>query len=107
MLNIIDPHARNRKKVGLKLRCMKVNKELTALCRRFAAAGLKVTERIRDNYRGAIVRSIATDSCKIKFIKSDSPKIYTVSDHYMMITGLCPYVVTISIYNDILELIIE
>ena len=86
---------------------MKVNKQLTALCRRFAAAGLKVTERRRDNYRGAIVRSIATDSCQIKFIKSDSPKIYTVSDHYMMITGFCPYVVTISIYNDILELIIE
>ena len=86
---------------------MKVNRQLTALCRRFAAVGLRVTERRRDNYLCTIVRSIATDSCHIKFIKSDSPKIYTVSDHYMMITGLCPYVVTISIYNDILELIIE
>ena len=86
---------------------MKVNKKLTALCRRFAAAGLKVTERRRDTYRETVERSVACDHWHTKFTKAYRPTIRTVGREYMLITGFGAYVVTISIYNDILELIIE
>ena len=86
---------------------MKVNKQLTALCRRFAAAGLRVTERRRDTYRETVERSVACDHWHAKFKKAYRPTIHTVGHEYMLITGLGAYVATISIYNDILELIIE
>lgn len=86
---------------------MKVNKQLTALCRRFAAAGLKVTERRRDTYRETVERSVACDNWHVKFVESNRPEIHTLRDDCMLITGFGAYVVTISIYNDILELIIE
>ena len=86
---------------------MKVNKQLTALCRRFAAAGLKVTERRRDTYRETVERSVACDHWHAKFTKAYRPTIRTVGHEYMLITGLGAYVATISIYNAILELIIE
>ena len=86
---------------------MKVNRQLTALCRRFAAAGLKVTERRRDTYRETVERSVACDHWHAKFTKTYRPTIHTVGYEYMLITGFGAYVATISIYNDILELIIE
>ena len=86
---------------------MKVNRQLTALCRRFAAAGLRVTERRRDTYRETVERSIACDNWHVKFTKAHRPRIHTVGLEYMLITGFGAYVVKISIYNDNLELIIE
>ena len=85
---------------------MRVNRQLTYLCRRFAAAGLRVTERRRDTYRETVERSVACDHWHAKFTKAYRPMIRIVGHEYMLITGFGAYVVKISIYNDNLELII-
>ena len=86
---------------------MRVNRELTALCRRFAAAGLRVTERRRDTYRETVERSVACDHWHAKFTRSNKPEILVYGEDYVIVGGFANYVATISIYNDILELIIN
>ena len=86
---------------------MRVNRQLTSLCRRFAASGLKVTERRRDTYRETVERSVACDHWHVKFTRSNKPEILVYGEDYVIVGGFANYVVTISIYNDILELIIN
>ena len=86
---------------------MKVNKELTALCRRFAAAGLRVTERRDDYARGWRNRNIACDTFHIKFCNAKEPRINTFGNNYISIKGFHDCDVCISIFADNLELIIE
>ena len=86
---------------------MKVNKELTALCRRFAAAGLRVTERRGHCGHDRIVRNIACDTFHVKFCNAKDPRIYTIGDYYITVKGFHDCDVCISIFGDNLELIIE
>ena len=86
---------------------MKVNKELTALCRRFAAAGLLVTERRGHCGQDRIVRNIACDTFHIKFCNAKDPRICTIGNVYITVKGFNDCDVCISIFADNLELIIE
>ena len=86
---------------------MKVNKELTALCRRFAAAGLRVTERRGHCGHDRIVRNIACDTFHVKFCNAKDPRIGTFGKNYISIKGFYDCDVCISIFADNLELIIE
>ena len=85
---------------------MKVNKELTALCRRFAAAGLRVTERRRDTYRETVERNIVSESFCVRFLEFTRPKLEVIGNDYITVQTTC-FNACISIHNDILELIIE
>ena len=86
---------------------MKVNKELTAICRRFAAAGLRVTERRGHCGQDRIVRNIACDTFHIKFRNAKDPRIGTFGKNYISVKGFNDCDVCISIFADNLELIIE
>ena len=86
---------------------MKVNKQLTALCRRFAAAGLKVTERRDDYARGWRNRNIACDHWRVDFLNAKEPRIGTIGKHFLTVRKFADCEILISIYNDNLELIIE
>jgi hypothetical protein len=86
---------------------MKVNRQLTALCRRFAAAGLRVTERRDDYARGWRNRNIACDHWRIDFLNAREPRICTIGSNYVTVKGLHDCDVCISIFAGNLELIIE
>ena len=86
---------------------MKVNKQLTALCRRFAAAGLKVTERRGNCQHVHIVRNIECDHWRIEFLNAREPRIGTIGRHFLTVRKFADCEILISIYNDNLELIIE
>ena len=86
---------------------MRVNRELTALCRRFAAAGLRVTERRGHCGQDRIVRNIACDHWRIEFINANEPRIGTIGKHYLTVRKFAECEILVSIYNDQLELIIE
>ena len=86
---------------------MKVNKKLTVLCRRFAAAGLKITERRDDYARGCRNRNIACDHWRIDFLNAKEPRIVTIGSHFLTVRNFAECEILISIYNDNLELIIE
>ena len=86
---------------------MKVNRELTALCRRFAAAGLRVTERRDDYARGWRNRNIECDPRRIDFLNAREPRIGTIGKHYLTVRKFAECEILISMCNDNLELIIE
>ena len=86
---------------------MKVNKQLTALCRRFAAAGLKVHGRRGHCGQDRIVRDLIYKHFYIKFCNAKDPRIYTIGDYYITVKGFHDCDVCISIFGDNLELIIE
>lgn len=86
---------------------MKVNKQLTALCRRFAAAGLRVTERRDDYARGWRTRNIECKTFNVKFCNANDPRIGTFGKNYISVKGFHDCDVCISIFADNLELIIE
>ena len=86
---------------------MKVNRQLTALCRRFAAAGLRVTERRGHCGQDRIVRNIACDTFHIKFCNAKDPRIGTYGKNYISVKGFKDCDVCISIFGHNLELIIE
>ena len=86
---------------------MKVNKKLTVLCRRFAAAGLKITERRDDYARGCRNRNIACDHWRIDFLNAKEPRIVTIGSNFLTVSKFAECEILISIYNDNLELIIE
>ena len=86
---------------------MKVNKQLTALCRRFAAAGLRVTERRDDYARGWRNRNIACDHWRVDFLNAKEPRIVTIGSHFLTVRKFAECEILIIIYNDNLELIVE
>ena len=86
---------------------MKVNKELTALCRRFEAAGLRVTERRGNCQHDRIVRNIACDTFHLKFLNTKDPRIRTISDNYLTVTGFGADNIYLSVFSGNLELEIE
>ena len=86
---------------------MRVNRQLTAICRRFAAAGLRVTERRGHCGQDRIVRNIACDTFHIKFCNAKDPRIGTFGKNYISVKGFNDCDVCISIFGDNLELIIE
>ena len=86
---------------------MKVNRQLTALCRKFAAAGLRVTERRDDYAKGWRNRNIACDTFNVNFLNAKEPRIGTIGKNFISVKGFYDSYVTISIFADNLELIIE
>lgn len=90
-----------------KTKNMKVNKQLTALCRRFEAAGLKVTERRGNCQHERIVRNIACDTFRVKFCNTRDPRIRTISDNYLTVTGFGTDNIYLSVFSGNLELEIE
>ena len=86
---------------------MKVNRQLTALCRKFVAAGLRVTERRGNVQHEHIVRNISCDHWRIEFLNAREPRIGTIGKHFLTVRKFADCEILISIYNDNLELIIE